>query len=895
MSCSHRSCPLWLRLLLRVHPQHHRSRFAAEIAAMAEQELTTRSSPAGRLRMRLRIGADLVRSAWLVRRDQRRSAPPSPTFHRHRSRGGAMHRALTDLRTALRALRRSPGFTAVAVVMMAVAIAATTAAFSLVDSILLRPLPFAEPERLVQLWESNPGIGWTTQTAAPANVLDWRERAESFSDIALYVFFADDLIMLSGEGEPEMLSSATVSGNLFSVLGVQPAIGRFFTWEETWAAGDRGVVLSHGFWRSRFAADPDVVGRSLTLDGVPVTVIGVAPRSFRLHDADPELWSTFGWDPGAREQAWFRRAHFVRPIARLAPDVDLETAREELELIASQLEAEHPDLNRNMGAGLTPLHEWVIADGRRALLILLGAVGSVLLVACVDLAHLLLARGSDRRGELELRRAMGGDGLRLIAPVLIESLLIGAAASLAGIAGAFGLVHLARTYGPADVPRLWEAAVDARALAVAVAIGLSTPLLCALPPARAALRASRLGARANARGGPGREAHRTHRLLVTAEVALAVVLVVGAGAFLRSLGRIGAVDPGFEPDGLVAVTVQLPGHGYPGAEPKIAYFETLTDQLAALAGVRSAGLIDALPIKMTTWTTSITMEGMGEEGFVPEIQHRAAGPGYFPTMGVDLIAGRDFRIGDERLPAMILNRTVVESHFPGVDPIGRRVKMARPEQEGTWYTVVGVVEDEKQYDLRAPVTPALYEPFRQDPDRQMTIVLRTSLPPDELDGPVRAEIAALDEAVAPRAIETMRTVLRGSLERERFLLRLLGAFAATALLLAAIGIYGVLAYWVSRRRREVGIRHALGADAGAILRLVVGQSLGAVVAGALLGAGVAALAGRSLQALLYEVSPSEPSALLALTALVVIVGLLASALPVLKALRVDPQRSLRVE
>ncbi|HVS13125.1 MAG TPA: ABC transporter permease [Thermoanaerobaculia bacterium] len=885
----------WLRLLLRAYPARHRRLFGDEIVAMAEQQLASRPSASTRLRDRVRIGVDLLRNAWLVRRDRRRGSPPRLSPHPRGSRGDAMQGPLTDLRTALRALRRSPGFTLVAVAMMAVAIAATTATYSLVDAILLRPLPFAEPERLVQLWESNPDKGWATQTAAPANALDWRERTESFTDIAFYVFFSDDLITLTGQGGPETLTHVAVSGNLFSVLGVQPAAGRFFTWEETWDGGADSVVISHSLWRNRFDADPGIVGRALTLEGAPVTVIGVAPRTFRLHDADPDLWSTFDWDPEVRARAWFRRAHFVHPIARLAPGIDLESARRELELIASRLEAEHPDLNRNMGAGLTPLHEWVVADARHALLILLGAVVSVLLVACVNLAHLLLARGNDRRAELELRRAIGASGLRLIAPVLLESLLLGAAASVAGIVGAFGLVHLARTYGPADVPRLWETGVDPHALAVAVAIGLSTALLCAAAPARAALRASRLGGESATRTGSSRQAHRAHRLLVAAEVALAMVLVVCAGAFVRSLARIGAIDPGFDPEGLVAVTVQLPGHRYPGPERKIEYFETLADNLAALPEVRSAGLIDSLPIKTTAWTTALTIEGMGGAGFVPEIQHRAAGPGYFFTMGVELIAGRDFRSGDEELPAMILNRTVVERHFAGIDPLGRRVKMARPDEEGTWYTVVGVVEDEKQYDLRDPVGPALYEPFRQDPDRQMTIVLRTSAPADQLDGPVRAAIAGLDDAVPPRSIETMQSVLRGSLERERFLLRLLGAFAGTALLLASVGIYGVLAHWVSGRRREMGIRQALGAGAPAITRLVVGQSIGAVAAGAAVGLLAAIVAGRSLESLLYEVSPTEPMALVLVAVLVLLVGLVASVLPVRRALRVDPQQTLRTD
>ncbi|HVS63450.1 MAG TPA: ABC transporter permease [Thermoanaerobaculia bacterium] len=809
---------------------------------------------------------------------------------------------LRDLQTACRSLRRSPGFSLVAVVMMGVAIAATTATYGVVDAILLRPLPYHQPDRLVQLWESNPDKGWTHQSAAPANVLDWRERATSFVDIAFYNFFEGGRVVLDGQSDPLALSTAYVSGNLFSVLGVEPAAGRFFEWNETWDGGGDPVVISHDLWRNRFASDPGVVGRALRIDGAPVTVVGIAPRGFRLHDVDPDLWATIDFDPQARSQDWFRRAHFVTPIARLADGVDVETARSELRDLAARLEQEHPVLNRNMGAGLTPLHEWVVSDARRALWILLAAVLSVLLVACVNLAHLLLARATDRRDELETRRALGATGARLMAPIVLESLLLGGSACIAGIAGACALVHLARTHGPADVPRLWEATVDVRTLAVALGLGLLTSVICSGAPARAALRASRVSPNAPARVGGSQREHRTHRSLVAAEVALAMILLVCAGAFLRSLVRIVSIDAGFEPRELVAVTVQLPAQGYAEARRRVQFFDALQDRLAALPGVRSAGLIDALPIAMTTWTTGLSIEGRGEEGFVPEIQHRTTGPGYFRTMAVELIAGRDFLDGDEDLPAVILNRTTVERHFEGSDPIGTRVKMARPGEDGIWMTVIGVVEDEKQNDLRADVIPQMYVPFRSServqlrpPGRLATIVLRTSSPPATLAGPVRDAVRAIDDSVPLRGIESMGAVIHDSLARELFVARLLGGLSGTALLLAAIGIYGVLAHWVSRRRREMGIRQALGADSRALARLVVGQSMGAVVAGATIGLLGAAVAGRPLRALLYQVSPTEPVALAGLTALVLVIGLLASSLPLRRALRIDPQQALRAD
>jgi putative ABC transport system permease protein len=818
---------------------------------------------------------------------------------RRLERGGEiMIDLIGDLRFALRSFRKSPGFVAGVVLTLALGIGGTTAIFSVVYAVLLKPLPFPAPDRLVQLWEKNPERGWTFADAAPANFLDWRQRAKSFTDVTACGSFGNP-ISLAGDGDPESLTSWAIYPNFFSVLGVPPLYGRGFTEDEAWQGKVESVVVSYGLFRRRFGGDPGLVGRTVELNGRARTVVGVMPPGFSFPQEGIDLWYPFDWEPANRDQVWFRRAHFVRTFARLAPGVSLAAARGELEGIAAQLETEYPETNQQMGAGASPLHESVVRESRPALLLLAGAVGLVLLVACANVAGLQLARGAVRRRELGMRAALGASGGRLARQLVTESLALALFGGAAGLALASwagrGLVALV----PGGLPRGGEIGLDGTVLAFAFAATLAAGLLFGLAPAIGAVWRSRAADLGGGRSGTTNpDQQRARRLLVVAEVALALVLVTGAGLLLKSLHRLSEVDPGFDPQGGVAVQVSLPGARY--GEPAQArdFFDQLRERARALPGVRAAALTDHLALSGSSWTSDFAIAGRGREDYGVGVHHRTVGPEYFRTLGVPLVGGRTFTSEDRPdAPRVVLvNDALARRYFPAGDAVGSRLCFDRyPDDNSVWRTIVGVVGDEKIDDLASPARPEIFESTTQDDQYSLYLVLRAAGDPLALVPSVRAAVHDLDPKLPLDSVTTLDDVVAKATARQRFLTLLLGLFAAVALTLAVVGVYGVIAYGVAVRRREIGIRMALGARLGRVLGGVLGEGLLLGAAGLLLGLAGALAATRLLSGMLFEVSTTDAGTFTAVAVVVAAVAAAASYLPARRAAAVDPAVTLRSE
>lgn len=803
-----------------------------------------------------------------------------------------MHDLWLDAKYGARLLRRGPLFAFVALATIAVGVAAVTALFAVVHAVVLRPLPFQEPERLVALWESNPERNWMFTYSAPANFLDWRERVSSFEDVAAHGGIGK--ISLSGDGDPEMVSGAYVTGNFFSVLGVTPFLGRGFFMEETWKGASDVVILGHGLWRRRFGSDPGVVGRRILLGAEPKTVVGVAPEGFQFPSGDAELWVPFGWDPRERSPYWFRRAHFLWPIARLRPGTTLDSARAELEGVARKLEEEYPETNRAMGAGATPLHQWITGDSRSSLLLILAAAGLVLLTACANVGSLVLARATARSREMAVRGALGAGRLRLVRQLLSESLLLGGiGAALAVVLSSLSLPALV-AFLPAEIPRLHEVRFGGEVLAFSLAATLATALAFGLVPA---LHASRAGLgttlREAGRGLTGSRS-RARQLLVASEVALAVILATGAVLFLRSFHRLTEVPAGFDPSGVWTATISLPQSKYESAARQRFHGELL-ERLRHLPGVVATAACDHLPLTGLHWTDDYLFEGRPKEEVAVEFHRRAVSPGYFRTLGVPILEGRDFTGADvdSAPPVVLINETVRRNYFGAQDALGKRI--AIEDDEPHWRTIVGVVSDEKLETLWSPNRPEIFVPLAQDEAVAVRYVWKSSIEPSGVVGALRAELSSLDPDVPVDEVGPVENVVSVSVARPRLLLTLLGGFASVALFLAALGVYGVVALGVGERRKELSIRLALGARAGELARMVASQSLRPVAAGLGIGLVSAIALSGTVSGQLYEVSARDPLTLAIVGTAVAIAASLASYFPARRASRLDPLQSLRSE
>ncbi len=803
----------------------------------------------------------------------------------------------TDLGFALRQLKNRPGFAAVAVLVLAIGIGANTAMFSVVNGVLLQPLPFPESERLVMFYETNPERGWTRAEAAAANYLDWRERMKTMSEIGASFSFPFRTT-LTGRGEPLPLVSRAVTAEYMKVLGVGPELGRVFESEETWSGGEAVAILSHRLWVETFSKDNSIIGSRIELDRSAVTVVGVMPADFEFPTPDTDLWVPVGWDPAARTAVWFRRAHGLRAIGRLAEGATLESARQELKSVAAQLSQEYPETNTEMGAGLMPLHEWVTGDSKPPLLILFGAVGLVLLIACANVANLLLVRGASRTQELAVRSALGAGRSRLIRQLLTESLVLSVlGASIGLILGIWGS-KLLLALSPSELPRAGAIAIDWTVVLFLVALTLGTALLFGLLPALEASRKD-LGQFLASRVFLGSMKQRwTRSALVVAEVALALILVAGAGLMIRTFLNLSQVDPGFRPENVLTFRLIVPRSDYDTHNKLDGLFLSLLERVAELPGVQEASATSALPLSTRGWSGDFAIQGRDREEYGVGFRHKGVYPGYFRTLGVPLISGRDFETADRdsNEPVVIINRTLARRFFSNQDPIGQRLTLDRyPTEDSRWRTIVGVVENEKRSTVQEEPLMFIYESLQQNPRLGVSIAIRTEGPPTPLVPAVREIARDLDPNLPLNELSTMESLLGTSLKRERFFMSLLGGFAVAALFLAALGIHGLLAYTVRQRSHELGVRMAVGASFRDVRKLVVSQGLVLTSIGLVVGLAGALVLTRLMDSLLFEVGAQDPLTLATVTLILLCVSLLACYLPARRATRVDPVVILRCE
>jgi putative ABC transport system permease protein len=807
---------------------------------------------------------------------------------------------LQDLRYALRVLASRPSFACVAALTLALGIGANTAIFSVVYGVLLKPLPLREPDRLVQLWETNPLRNWTDATASPANYLDWKARNRVFEDMGYYpglddkTPFQTDLSMISPEGQPEPVVALQVSASLFPVLGVAPSLGRVFRREEQTSGNHMVVILGHDLWRTRFDRDPSILGRSIRINMRDYEVVGVMPEGFVFPSSEIQLWTPFVEMANFPKQ---RRPHYLRAIARLKPGVTPDQARAELAAIAAQLEKEYPETNTQMGVGLGPLHDWMVGDVRTALLVFVSAVGVVLLIACANVANLLLARAAGRTREFAVRTALGAARLRLIRQLLTESFLLAIAGGLIGIFVAQWTLGVLIRLSPENLPRLNEVRIDGWVLAFMALVTGATAFLFGLVPAwqSSLVEAAALKDGARTTSPRGRT---TRRVLVVGQVAASVALVACAGLLVRSFERLQRVPPGVDPINVVTFRVSLPGLKYDTDDKAIAFFEALGERLRGLPGVTAAGGSTVLALEGSGWTGDLFIQGRPEV-WGRELRHKTIVPGYFAAIGLPIIRGRDFSASDtaSAAPVAIINETVAQMYFRDVDPVGQRISFDNPKDDPMfgWTTIVGVVRDEKQDSLGEAVAPEVYATHRQNAESGLAIAVRSRIPPTTLLPEVRKIVRDLEPGLALYDVRTLEEVVARSMSRERFTTWLVTVFAALALAIAAVGVYGVVAFSVSRRTQEIGIRVALGASRGAIVRLVMAEALGLVGLGLVLGLIGAAAGGRAIRTLLFETAPTDPVTFATVVGLLAITAVCAGLAPTRRALSVDPIQALRYE
>ena len=798
-----------------------------------------------------------------------------------------------DLRYAVRSLSRQPTFTVVAALTLALGIGANTAIFSVVNSVLLTPLPYREPGRLVMVWESMKDRA-IIMVSYP-DYLDWRQRARSFEDLAIYNGY--EQLALTGRGDPERVRGGLASGNLFSVLGVTPALGRLITPDDDRAGAARIAVISDGFWRRRFAGDSGIVGQSLLLDDVSYTIVGVLPPAMRL--ANREVWIPIGL---FTDTPRFDRSNHpgLIGIGRLKPGVTVEQMRVDLSAVAKQLGADYPETNAGIGAGGSHIMEVVVGDVRRALLILSGAVGLVLLIACANVANLVLSRSAAREREFALRIAIGAGRGHLIRQLLTESIVLALAGGLLAVFIAWGGVKALLSLQPGSIPRLAEIRVDGTVLLYALGVSVLTGVLCGLLPAWQTARTEHTAALKDGGGSVsgGRARVRTRTTLTVAEVALALVLLAGAGLLLRSFGKLTRVDPGVDPENLVAALIDLPASRYPSDTVRRQAYDDLITRLRALPGVQQAAASTDLPVN-TSWQSAVTFEGLPpvEVGSEPMLNGAIVAPGYFEAMSMRLIRGRAIAASDIEgsLPVTVISQSVAKRFFGDKDPLGTRLRQGRRAgaNEPGWWTIVGVVSDTRTDGLELLPRGTFYYPLAQTGARSMWIMVRSLSPVEEVTRSMRQAVSAIDPAVPLANVTTLRSVIEESVSQPRFSMLMLSIFAAVALALAAGGIYGVISYNVSQRLNEIGVRMALGATRGDVLRLVIGHAMRMTAAGLLIGIGITLGAGRVIANQLFEVKPSDPMVLGGVTLFLALIALAASALPALRATRIAPTAAVR--
>ena len=815
-------------------------------------------------------------------------------------RGRFFEELSADVRYALRALRRAPVLTTTAALTLALGIGANTTIFSAVNAVILQPLPFADPGRLVMLWEENPEKGWHQQVAAPANVLDWKAQVKAFQDVTMY-FDGTGSSTLTEEGTPRILKTSGVAGNFFDVLGVRAQLGRAFLPDETWAAdgSPKSVVLSDRVWREQFGADARVVGRRIRLDGQSVQIVGVAPSGFAFPSEDVDVWLPQAWRPAARGQVFFRRAHFMRAIARLTPGASLETANAQLQAVAARLSQQYPATNKYMGAGLTPLQAFLVGDTRLPLLVLLAAVGLLLLIACANVGNLLLVRAAGREREAALRLTLGAGRRRLVKQALTESLVLSSLGGVAGVLLGVAGTRVLERLQPQGMLRVSHFTVDWSVLAFVIAIIAGSGVLFGIAPALwTGRRSPAESLKEGGRGGETRRMRRWTELLVVGEVAVAVVLTLGAGLLVRSFRQLTQVDPGFDPRGVLVTQIVLSGPKYDSAAQAVRFFDQLVQRVNGLPGVTGAAATTPAPLAGTGYTSDFVIAGRPAGEYYTEITHRRVLGDYFRVLRVPVRRGRAFTAADLRDPrrVVIINEQVAQKFFKGQDPVGQRITFDKvPNDSSNWATVVGVVAGERQKSLSAEPLTEAYVPVSQDATTAMSLVTRVQGDPSAIAPAIRRLVAEVDSNLPITNMRSMEAIRYQSLARERFLMTMLVVFAGVGLLLAVIGVYGVLGQVARRRTREMGIRIALGAPVSGVRWIVVRHGLRLVASGLVVGIVVAVAATRGLAALLYHVAPADPVTFVTVPIVLALTGVAAAWIPAVQASRADPAIALRAE
>ncbi|HSE97852.1 MAG TPA: ABC transporter permease [Blastocatellia bacterium] len=807
-----------------------------------------------------------------------------------------MDTLMQDLRYGARSLVKNPGFTLVAVLALALGIGANTAIFSVVNTLLFSPLKFKDPDRLVMVWEKNFPRNRERNVVSPANFLDWNNQNQVFEHMAAVV---DYPVNLTNAGEPEELQAQLVTASFFPTLGVQPVYGRAFLDSEDVPNGERVAIVSHRLWQGRFGADPGLVGKQITLSGRPCTVVGIMGPDFYFLNNETDIWVPMGLNAGLNYREVSGR--YMRTVARLKPGVTLEQAQAEMTLIASRLEESYREFNAGWGANVFSLQDEIVGDIRPALLILLGAVFFVLLIACANVANLLLARAAARQKELALRTALGASRGRLIRQLLNESLLLAVIGGVAGLLLAYWAIEALIAFNPGNIPRLEEVSLDGRVLAFTLGVSFITGLIFGVIPALQASRPDlneslKEGGRSSA-GGAGHR--RVRSIFVVSEVALALVLLVGAGLMIKSFAKLQRVDLGYNPENVLTARVLLPGSKYGDNPKRAAFFKQAVERLAAIPGVQAAGAISWLPLIGLGSSTSFWVDGRPEPppGERPGTDVRVITPGYFAAMGIPLIKGRilDERDTAEGPRVLVINETMARQFFPGEDPIGKRliINWDRPPLPDE---IVGVVGDAKLVSVAGETRPAIYWPHaRQATYSSMTFAVRTTGDPLAIVGSLQSEIRAIDPEQPIADIRPMEEVVATSLSRPRFNMLLLGLFAGVAMILASVGIYGVMAYSVTQRTHEIGIRMALGARGADVMKMIVGQGMVLALAGVGIGLVGAYFITGLMSSLLFGVAATDPITFLSISLLLAVVAFVACYVPARRATKVDPMVALRYE